>query len=90
MLKIELVPDLTHCIETAAQREHAAVLKQLLTSGKRNRELEEKLEILRLFLERTDFRRLRSESEKQLVNGRTVRFVAYLENGMPKYEMHVT
>lgn len=46
MLKIELVPDLTHCIETVAKREHAAVLKQLLTPRKGNKELEEKLEIL--------------------------------------------
>jgi len=33
MLKIELIPDLTHCIETVAKREHADVLKQLLASG---------------------------------------------------------
>ena len=33
MLKIELVPDLTHCIETVAKREHAEVMKQLLAPG---------------------------------------------------------
>ena len=90
MLKIELVPDLTHCIETVAKREHAAVLKQLLAPGKRNKELEEKLEILKLFLETADFKKLRFESEKQLMEGRIVRFVVCLENGMPKHEMHVT
>jgi len=51
MLQIELVPDLDHCIETMAKRELAVVLKQLLTPRKGNKELEEKLEILRLFLE---------------------------------------
>jgi len=90
MLKIELVPDLTHCIETVAKREHAAVFKQILAPGKENKELEEKLEILRLFLETADFKKLRLESEKQLMEGRTVRFVVYLENGMPKCQMHTT
>ncbi|MBA7481247.1 hypothetical protein ES707_16717 [subsurface metagenome] len=89
MLQIELVPDIDHCIETVARREHEAVLKQLLTPGKGNKELEEKLEILRLFLERADFRQLRSKSERQLTEGKRVRFLAYLEEGMPKYEMHV-
>ena len=64
MLRVELVPDLSHCIETVAKREHKAVSKQLLTPGQRNKELEEKLEILRLFLETADFKKLRAESEK--------------------------
>jgi len=89
MLKVELVPDLTHCIETVVKREHSAVLKQLLTPGKVNRELEEKLEILRLFLERVDFKQLRVESEIQLMEGKGVRFLVYLEEGMPKHEMHI-
>ena len=90
MLEIELVPDLTYCIETVAKREHADVLKQLLAPGQANSELQEKLEILRLFLETADFKQLRSESEKQLIEGRTVRFVVHLENGVPEYEMHIT
>ena len=89
MLKVELVPDLTHCIETVAKREHAAVLKQLLTPGQRNKELEEKLEILRLFLERVDFKQLRAESERQLTEGRRVKFTVYLSNDMPEYEMRI-
>jgi len=89
MLKVELIPDLTHCIETVAKREHAAVLKQLLTPGKGNKELEEKLEILRLFLERVGFKQLRAECERQLMEGRRVKFVVYLDNGMPKHEMHI-
>ena len=90
MLKIELVPDLDHCIETVAKREHAAVLKQILAPGQRNKEPEEKLEILRLFLETADFKQLRSKSEKWLAEGKRVQFVVYLEEGIPKYEMHVT
>ena len=90
MFKIELVPDLTHCIETVAKKEHAMILKQLLTPGKINKELEEKLEILQIFLETADFKKLRSESEKQLMEWREVRFVVYLEDGVSKYEMQVT
>ena len=90
MLKIELVPDLSHCIEMVAKREHAAVFKQILAPGQRNKKLEEKLEILRLFLETADFKKLRSESEKQLMEGRIVRFVVCLKNGIPKCQMHVT
>jgi len=89
MLKVELIPDLTYCIETVAKREHAAVLKQLLRPGQGNKELEEKLEILRLFLERADFKRLRAESEKRLMEGRKVKFVVYLDNDV-KYEVQVT
>ena len=40
MLKVELIPDLTYCIETVAKREHAAVLKQLLKPGQENKQLE--------------------------------------------------
>jgi len=64
MLKVELIPDLSHCIETVAKREHTAVSKQLLTYGRRNKDLEEKLEILRLFLETANFKKLRAESKK--------------------------
>ena len=73
-----------------AKREHAAVLKQLLTPRKGNKELEEKLEILRLFLERVDFKQLRVESERQIMEGRRVKFVVYLDNGVPKHKMHIT
>lgn len=89
MLKVELIPDLMFCIETVAKREQATVLKQLLGLGKGNRELEEKFEILRLFLETADFKQLRAESEKRLMEGREVKFVVYLDNDV-KYEMHVT
>jgi hypothetical protein len=87
MLKIELIPDLESCIETVAKREHTAVLKQLLSQKQRNKELEEKSEILRLFLETADFTKLRAESERQLVDGNRVRFAVYLDEGVPKYEM---
>lgn len=90
MLKIELVPDLSHCIETVAKRKHAELVQRFLALGGGNKPLEERLEILRLFLETADFKKLRSESEKQLMEGRMVRFVVCLENGIPRCQMHVT
>ena len=89
MLEVELVPDLSHCIETVARRKYEDTLKQLLAPGETSKELEERLEILRLFLQTTDFGRLRAESEKWLVEGKTVKFVIYAEGGAPKYVMQV-
>lgn len=90
MLKIELVPDLEHCIETIARRKHAELAQMLLGNEVEDTEKEEKLEILRLFLETADFRKLRAESEKHLAEGENVRFTVYLEDCILKYEMDVT
>ena len=89
MLQIELVPDLSHCIETAAKREYEGTLRQLLARGEMNKELEEKAEILRLFLQTADFKKLRAESEKFLIEGKVVKFVICAERGAPKYTMQV-
>ena len=84
-----MIPDLSHCIETVAKREHTAVSKQLLTPGQRNKELEEKLEILRLFLETANFKKLRAESEKRLMEGKKVKYMIYRDKDV-KCEMQVT
>lgn len=88
MLKVKLIPDLSHCIETIAKQEHTAVAKQLLKPGEENNELEEKLEILDTFLETADFRKLRVESEKRLMDGKKVIFVVYRDKDV-KWEMQV-
>ena len=89
MLKVELTPDLLHCIETVTKREYTAVSQQLLVSGQRNKELEEKLEILRLFLETADFKKLRAESEKRLIDGKKIKFIVFRDKSL-KYQMQVT
>ena len=75
-------------METKAKRQYKQILKELLNKGEEG-ELAEKLEILRLFLESADFGKLRSESEKRLLEGRKVKFTLYLEKGQPKYEMKI-
>jgi len=89
MLRVELIPDLSHCIEAVARREHTAVSRQLLASTQRKTELEEKLGVLKLFLETGDFKKLRAESERMLIAGKKVRFIVYQDKGL-KCEMHVT
>jgi len=92
MQKIELVPDLTHCIETKAKKEYDAAVQKVLAGApeSESNELEEKLETLRLFLETADFKTLRAESEKHLTAGKKVSFLVYLDNGAPGYDMKVT
>ena len=89
MQKIELVPNLEHCIETVAKRKYAELTQMLLASKAGNSEIEGKLEVLRLFLDKADFRKLRSESEKQLIEGKSIRFIIYLKGQTLNYEMHV-
>ena len=81
--------NLSHCIETVARRKYEDTLKQLLAPGETSKEIEERLEILRLFLQTTDFGKLRAESEKWLVKGKVVKFVIYAEDRAPKYTMQV-
>ena len=90
MPEIELFPDSSHCIETEARKEYQESLRRLLNADKINEGLQERAETLRLFLETMDFRKLRAESEKHLIEGRKVKFTVYLEDGAPKYNMEVT
>ena len=89
MRQIELVPDLSSCIETVAKREHEEVVRKLLAAGEPDEALVEQAETLRLFLESADLRRLRATSEKHLVEGRKVRFIISLEGGVARHEMQV-
>lgn len=89
MVQVELVPDLSHCIETVAKNEYRAAMAKLLAAGETDEDLQQRLELLRLFLETADFRTLRRESEKYLIEGCSVRFVVYLQEGSVKWDLHV-
>ena len=88
MVNIELEPELFACVEAKAKRQYEQIQKELLKGGE-EKELTERLEILRLFLESADFSKLRSESEKHLLEGKRVKFLLSLEKGKPKYEMRI-
>jgi len=51
--------------------------------------LEERIELLKAFLESADFGRLRSRSEAYLVKGKKVRFVICWKEGQPYCQMAV-
>ena len=89
MLQIEFEPTLSSCVETEARREYRAAMRELLATGKDDKQLGEKLETLRLFLETMDFKQLRRESEKYLTEGRRVGFTVYQEGGTVKYDLRI-
>ncbi|MEW6034320.1 MAG: hypothetical protein AB1603_05655 [Chloroflexota bacterium] len=90
MVHIELIPDLSHCVETVARKEFREATRQLLASGGEDVELQERIELLRAFLKTADFKKLRRESEKHLLAGNKVRLVLYTREGTPKYELRLT
>jgi translation initiation factor IF-3 len=61
-----------------------------MEGGQEDRKLEERIELLKAFLESTDFKKLRSQSERYLVEGKKVKFVICWKEGKLTYEMVVT
>jgi hypothetical protein len=87
---IELFPSLSHCIETTAREEFWNSVNQYLKSGLEDKKLEDRIELLKAFLESTDFKKLRSQSEKYLAEEKKVKFVICWKEGKLSYEMVVT
>jgi len=88
-MEIELEPDLSHCIQTLAKREYDQIMSLLLETGADNPELGKRLEILKSFLESTDFNKLRSEYEPYIVQGKKVTFILYPKTDSTKYRMEI-
>ena len=87
--RIELIPTLSRCIETVAKREYWKNVDESLRNRKANRKLEERIELLRSFLESADFGALRRRSEKHLVDGKRVKFTLSIKDGKQRCEMTV-
>jgi hypothetical protein len=87
---IELIPSLSHCIETTATEEFWNSVNQYMESGQEDKELEQRIQLLKSFLESTDFKKLRRESEGYLIEGKTVKFIIYWESSKPSYEMIIS
>ena len=88
MDRLELVPELSQCIETLARNEYREALRRLL-AGETGKDLTDKSELLREFIETRDLKKLRRESEKHLVQGKKVKFIVSREGGKVKHEMKV-
>ena len=89
MVCIELRPNLSSCIETLSKKEYERTLNLLLKGECMDEELGERLEVLRLFLESTDFSNLRSQYEGYLMKGKQVTFLVYPEEGKASYKLVV-
>lgn len=89
MEAIELFPSLSRCIETAAGDEFWNAANQYMDGGQKDKKLEERIELLGAFLESADFRKLRSDSERHLIEGKRVKFVIRWKEGKPSSEMAV-
>jgi hypothetical protein len=87
---IELFPSLSHCIETAARKEFWDTVNEYMQGKQEDKELEAKIELLKAFLESMDFKKLRSQSERHLLEGKMVKFVICWKEGKLSYEMAIT
>ena len=89
MRSLDLVPDLSCCIETIARREYEEAVAEYLGRKEVDAALEEKIDMLCTFLQSADFMELRRESEGHLTQGRKVKFLLYPEGEKLHYEMLV-
>ena len=89
-VRVELAPDLSHCVETVAKRKYREIVGSLLVGTEPNEERARQVELLRVFLETADFKELRMESERHLMAGRHVAFVLRLEGGTLNYKLDAT
>ena len=87
---IELFPSLSHCIETTAREEFWNLANQYMEGGQKDKKLEERIELLRTFLESMDFKKLRSQSERYLAEGKQVKFVISWKEGRLSSEIVIT
>lgn len=87
MLPIEFRPGLDECIETLAKREYEESLRACLASPENSDELQEKIKLLRLFLESADFSQLRAEYERWLSEGKAIKVILSLVDERPEVRL---
>jgi hypothetical protein len=89
-VSIELSPTLFQCIETVAKREYWRSVDEYLKAKTGDKGLEERIELLKSFLETADFTALRSQSERYLIEGKGVAFTVFFRDGKPCQRMNIT
>ncbi|MEJ2739414.1 MAG: hypothetical protein P8105_06265 [Dehalococcoidia bacterium] len=87
MVRITLVPDTSHCIETVAKMEYRELMHSCLRTGTADAYSAEKMELLHDFLEAADFKALRKQSDEYLLEGKNVSFTIYRDKDALKWEM---
>ncbi len=89
-MEIKFEPSLSHCIQTLAKNEYDRIMGQLLETDSEKPDLGERLEVLKEFLESTDFNKLRAEYEPHVVRGKKVTFTLYTHANTTKHRMEIT
>jgi hypothetical protein len=87
--EIVLEPDLAHCIEAVARKEHERLLRLLLGSEGEDPKAADELELLRLFLESADFGFLRARCDDPLVAGKHVRVRLRWAGRVPEWSVEM-
>lgn len=63
-----------HCIETEARRLHQELVTEYMGIERENKQIGEKIELLRKFVETSDFKKMRS-NDRKLAGGMNVKVV---------------
>lgn len=82
---LELKADDRHCLESAARREYHRLSQAFLRGELEEAEAEERIDLLREFLENADFATLRRSCEERLREGREIAFLIYREGEELRY-----
>ena len=90
MIQVQLVPTLSSCIETTAKREYWQTVNDYIQGGALDEKVAGRIELLKAFLESADFRELRKESERYLIEDKKVKFLLSLAEGKLECELEVT
>lgn len=90
MIQVQLVPTLSSCIETTAKREYWQTVNEYMRGGALDEEVAGRIEVLKTFLESADFRELRKESERYLLEDKKIKFLLSLAEGKLECELEVT
>ena len=78
------------CLKCLAEKQLDGCLRQLLMEDKISKEMKQKYAALLSFLQSTESKKLRSESERHLSEGKEVEVKIYSEAGKVKYEMKLS
>jgi len=88
MTRLEIVPELSECIETKARKEYQRISSLVMQENKEVA-LARRLELLRVFLESADFPKLRCDSERLIAEGKRITFVISHRSGRAVCKMEV-
>jgi translation initiation factor IF-3 len=88
-VSVELRPTLSQCIETVTKREYWRSVDEYLKAKTDDKELEERIQLLKLFLDTADFKALRSQSERYITEGKEITFTLFVKGGKVSHKMSI-